>query len=78
MRPDNRPLRVWLVVQRPDDAVTWVEADRARMAGPHVELVVDVVFLARPRAVVERRLVGASVLVCEPVDRMVPWRPHRW
>lgn len=78
MRPDNRPLRLWLVVQRPDDAVAWVEADRLRTAGPHVELLVDVMFLGRARTVVERRLVARRVIVCEPVGRMVPWRPHRW
>lgn len=78
MRPDDQPLRLWLVVQRPDDTVAWVEADRLRTAGSHVELLVDVVFLGRARAVVERRLVAQRVIVCEPVDGIVPWRPHRW
>lgn len=66
MRPNNKPLRLWLVVQRPDGAVAWVEADRLRTAGPHLELVVDVVFLRRARAVVERRLVAQRVIVCDP------------
>lgn len=78
MRPDDSPLRLWLVVRRPDDLVLWVEADRLRTAGLHLELVVDIVFLGRARAVVERRLVEQQVLVCEPVDRLVPWRAHRW
>lgn len=75
MRPDDQPLRLWLVVRRPDDLVLWVEADRLRSAGQHLELVIDVVFLGRPRAVVERRLVEQAVLVCEPVDHLVPWGP---
>lgn len=78
MRPDGRPLRLWLVVQRPDDLVLWVEADRLHTAGLHLELVVDVMFLARPRTVVERRLVETEVLICEPVDHVMPWRAHRW
>lgn len=78
MRPDDRPLTLWLVVRRPDDLVTWVEADRLEHAGTHLELVVDVLFLGRPRAVVEQRLPAAAVLVCEPVCDGVPWRAHRW
>lgn len=49
LRPDLHPLTLWLVVRRPDDTVDWlVDAD------PHLELVVDVVFLGLPRGVVER------------------------
>lgn len=78
MRPGDRPLAVWLVISRPDDAVLWVEADRLRTAGPHLELVVDIAFLGRPRTVVERRLVEQRVIVCEPIDHPAAWRPHRW
>ncbi|HEY5335809.1 MAG TPA: hypothetical protein VIJ71_07280 [Mycobacteriales bacterium] len=69
---------MWLIICSPDDAVLWVEADRLRTATPHLELVIDIVFLGRPRAVVERRLVAQQVLVFEPVDHMVLWRPHHW
>ncbi|HEX7354258.1 MAG TPA: hypothetical protein VF288_05435 [Mycobacteriales bacterium] len=78
LRPDLRPLTLWLVVRRPDDAVLWVEADRRVLAGPHVELVIDVVFLGRRRVVVEQRLPAGDVLVCERLAVRVPWRPHRW
>lgn len=76
MRPDDRPLTVWIVVQRPDDLVSWVEANRLVHAEPHLELVIDIMVLGRRRAVVERRLTGRTVLICAPVDHLAPWRPH--
>jgi hypothetical protein len=78
MRPGDLPLRLWLIVTRPGDLVVWVEADRVRDAGSNLELIIDIMFLGRPRPVVEQRLAIESVLLAVPLHDEVPWRPHRW